>query len=70
LRIDPGWGDQKVSRHYRAGLIAVHNQNSGQESEIARFRNVNAAVETRLRGKLPQRMAAIDAIFDLALRPD
>jgi hypothetical protein len=70
LTIDPGWGDQKVLRHYRARLIAVHNQTSGKPSEIARFREANATVETRLRGKLPERMVEIDAIYDLALRPE
>ncbi len=70
LTIDPGWGDQKVLRHYRAALIAVHNQTSGKASKIARFREANAAVETRLRTKLPERMTEIDAIYDLALRPE
>jgi hypothetical protein len=59
-----------VLRHYRAALIAVHNRTSGQASEIARFREANAAVETRLRQKLAGRMVEIDAIYDLALRPE
>jgi hypothetical protein len=70
LTIDPGWGDQKVLRHYRVALIAVHNQNSGKASEIARFREANAPIETRLRARLPQRMTEIDAIYDLSLRPE
>jgi hypothetical protein len=70
LTIDPGWGEQKVLRHYRAALIAVHNRTSGQASEIARFREANAAVETRLRQKLAGRMVEIDAIYHLALRPE
>jgi len=70
LRIDPGWGDQKVFRHYRTALIAVHNRHSGAPSEIMRFRNLNAAVEARLRARLPERMREIDAICDLAPLPD
>ena len=70
MTIDPGWGDQKVLRHYRAALIAVHNRTSGNASEIARFREANAAVETRLRQKLAERVVEIDAIYDLALRPE
>ena len=62
LMIDPGWGDQRVFRLYRAALVAVHNQYSGQVPEIARFRDANAAVEARLREKLPERMIEIDAI--------
>ena len=57
-------------RHYRAALIAVHNQNSGKASEIVRFREANAAVEARLRGKLPQWMTEIDAIFERGLRSE
>ena len=68
LKIDPTWGDQKVFRHYRAALTAIHN--SGQAPEIARFRAANTVVETRLRMKLPHRMTEIDAIYDLALSPE
>jgi hypothetical protein len=64
LHVDPGWGDQKVFRHYRAALHDLHNQGSAKPVEIARFREANAALEARLRLKLPQRMAEIDAIFD------
>jgi hypothetical protein len=70
LRIEPGWGEQRVFRHCRAALIAVHNQNSGKASEIVRFREANAAVEARLRGKLPQWMTEIDAIFERGLRSE
>jgi hypothetical protein len=70
LTIDPGWGDQKVLRHYRAALIAVHNRTSGKASEIARFRAAHAPIEARLRQKLPERMVEIDAIYDLALRSE
>src|SRR5580700_8540074 len=70
LRIEPGWGEQRVFRHYRAALIAIHNQNSGKASEIVRFREANAAVEARLRGKLPQWMTEIDAIFERGLRSE
>jgi hypothetical protein len=35
-----------------------------------RFREANAAVEARLRGKLPQWMTEIDAIFERGLRSE
>jgi hypothetical protein len=66
LTIAPGWGDQKVFQQYRAALIAAHNRSNGNASEIMRFRLVNTAVETRLRAKLPERIAEIDAIYALA----
>jgi hypothetical protein len=62
LEIDPTWGDEKVFRYYRAALITLQNKHSAQAPEIARFRNANTAVETRLRMKLPHRMPEIDAI--------
>jgi hypothetical protein len=43
---------------------------SANASEAARFREANAALETRLRTKFPERMVEIDAIYDLALRPE
>jgi hypothetical protein len=70
LKIDPTWGDQKVFRHYRAALIAIHNDHSGRAPEIARFRAANTVVETRLRMKLPHRLTEIEAIYDLARLPE
>jgi hypothetical protein len=70
LTIDPGWGDQKVFQQYRAALIAAHNRSNGNASEIMRFRLVNTAVETRLRAKLSERIAEIDAIYALAPLPE
>jgi hypothetical protein len=60
LTIDRGWGDQKVFRYYRAALTAVHHREPGDTSEIARFREANAELETPLRAKLPAPMAEID----------
>ena len=48
--IDPTWGDRKVFRHYRASLTAFRTNGSAKPPEIARFRAVNSATETRLRG--------------------
>jgi len=62
LTIDRGWGDQKVFSYYRAALTAVHRER-GETLEIARFREANAELETRLRAKLPDRMAEIDFLY-------
>ena len=64
LHIDPSWGDQKVFRHYRTSLAALRNDNgSGDTPPIARFRQANQTLETRLRAKLPQLMQQIDATY-------
>ena len=62
--IDPTWGDRKVFRHYRASLTAFRTNGSAKPPEVARFRAANSATETRLRGKLPQLMREIDALYD------
>ena len=45
LHIDPGWGEQKVFRHYRAALLDQHKHGTGNPTEIGRFREANAALE-------------------------
>jgi hypothetical protein len=63
VAIDPGWGDQRVFRYYRACLATVQNNGAGEGSDIARFRAANSAIETRLRQKLPGLMQQIDAFY-------
>jgi hypothetical protein len=63
VTIDPGWGDQRVFRYYRACLATVQNNGAGEGSDIARFRAANRAIETRLRQKLPGLMQQIDAFY-------
>ena len=62
--IDPTWGDRKVFRHYRASLTAFRTNGSPKPTEVVRFRAANSGTETRLRGKLPQLMREIDALYD------
>jgi hypothetical protein len=49
--------------YFRASLTSVHHRDPVQAVEIARFREANAALETRLRTKLPDRMAEIDFLY-------
>ena len=63
LPIDPTWGDQKVFRHYRATVMTLHRQGMKGSDRIAAFRAANAAVETRLRTKLPEWMKQIDTLY-------
>jgi hypothetical protein len=63
VTIDPGWGDQRVFRYYRACLTTIQNNGAGEGSDIARFRAANSAIETRLRQKLPGLMQQIDAFY-------
>jgi hypothetical protein len=63
VTIDPGWGDQRVFRYYRACLATVQNNGAGEGSDIARFRAANSAIETRLRQKVPGLMQQIDAFY-------
>jgi hypothetical protein len=54
------WGDQKVLRYYRQALASLQPHDP---LEIAKFRAANAAIEARLRRKLPQRMEEIDCLY-------
>src|SRR5580700_5429666 len=63
VTIDPGWGDQRVFRYYRACLATFQNNGAGEPPDIARFRAANSAIETRLRQKLPGVMQQIDAFY-------
>jgi len=63
VTIDPGWGDQRVFRYYRACLATFQNNGAGEPPDIARFRAANSAIETRLRQKLPGLMQQIDAFY-------
>src|SRR5262249_44100083 len=58
--IKPIWGDQKVLRYYRQALASLQRHDA---AEIAKFRAANAAIEARLRRKLPQRMEEIDFFY-------
>ena len=69
VTIGRGWGDHKVFRHYRAALVGVHTKSPGEPSEITRFRKANAALETRLRTKLPDRMAELDFLYGRPATP-
>jgi hypothetical protein len=66
VAIDPSWGDRRVFRHYWQRLAAVQSKGSFGNADIARFRAANAAVETRLRTKLPQLAKQIDAAYPIA----
>jgi hypothetical protein len=63
VAIDPGWGDQRVFRYYRACLATFQNNGAGEPPDIVRFRAANSAIETRLRQKLPGLMQQIDAFY-------
>jgi hypothetical protein len=63
VTIDPGWGDQRVFRYYRACLATFQNNGADEGRDIARFRAANSAIETRLRQKLPGLMQQIDAFY-------
>ena len=63
LEISPTWGIQKIFQHYRAALAALTETPAGDQRTIARFRQVNIAVEERLRAKLSSRIREIDAIY-------
>jgi hypothetical protein len=63
VTIDPGWGDQRVFRYYRACLATFQDNGAGEPPDIARFRAANSAIETRLRQKLPGLMQQIDAFY-------
>jgi hypothetical protein len=54
------WGDQKVLRYYRQALASLQPHDA---AEIAKFRAANAAIEARLRRKLPQRMEEIEFLY-------
>ena len=60
LPIKPIWGDQKVLRYYRQALASLQPHDA---AEIAKFRAANAAIETRLRRKLPHRMEEIEFLY-------
>jgi hypothetical protein len=63
VTIDPGWGDQRVFRYYRACLATFQDNGAGEPPDIARFRAANSAIATRLRLKLPGLMQQIDAFY-------
>jgi hypothetical protein len=63
VTIDPGWGDRRVFRYYRACLATFQSNGAGEGSDVARFRAANRAIETRLRQKLPGLMQQIDAFY-------
>ena len=58
--IKPIWGDQRVLRYYRQALASLQPHNA---AAIAEFRAANAAIEARLRRKLPQRMEELDFLY-------
>jgi hypothetical protein len=63
LEINPTWGVQKIFHRYRAALSALCDSPTGGKPSVVGFREVNLAVEQRLRAKLPSRMTEIDAIY-------
>jgi hypothetical protein len=58
--IKPIWGDQRVLRYYRQALVSLQPRDA---AEIAKFRAANAAIEARLRRKLPHRMEEIEFLY-------
>jgi len=68
LEIDPGWGSRKIFQHYRATLSAIAKNTTGADERCAvgAFRQVNAAIEARLRAQIPARMKQIDDIYPSA----
>jgi hypothetical protein len=58
--IRPIWGDQKVLRYYRQAPASLRPHHA---AEIAKFHAANAAIEARLRRKLPHRMEEIEFLY-------
>src|SRR5262249_32297429 len=63
LRIDPSWGDRKVFHAYRATLSALHRNGAPGAARLDAFRAANAAIEARLRRKLPGWIEQLDVLY-------
>ena len=70
VTIEPSWGDQRVFQHYRAGLRELYDSGAANPVMVARFRETNRTIETRLRQRMPHLIAQIDALYAETARDD
>jgi hypothetical protein len=61
--IDPTWGTQKIFHRYREAVERYALNFRATGSEITEFRQVNAAIESRLQARLPEQMAQLNARY-------
>ena len=70
VTVEPSWGDQRVFQHYRARLRELYDSGTATTEMVARFRETNRAIETRLRQRMPHLIAQIDALYAETKRHD
>jgi len=70
VTVEPSWGDQRVFQHYRARLRELYDSGAANPVMVARFRETNRTIETRLRQRMPHLIAQIDALYAETARDD
>ena len=70
VTVEPSWGDQRVFQHYRARLRELYDSGAANPVMVARFRETNRTIETRLRQRMPHLIAQIDALSAETARDD
>jgi hypothetical protein len=63
VTVEPSWGDQRIFQHYRARLRELYDGGAATAALVPRFREINQAIEARLRQRLPHLIGQLDALY-------